>query len=92
MINYETSLLRWKENRDKCTVKDFFYKESTLEQARQGFLNNHPVMVSLCNSIKEKFGYLLETDSEYLIRMIEDTTSPCHMNLSPEHISVFHGV
>jgi hypothetical protein len=94
MINYETSLLRWKENRDKCTVKDFFYKESTLEQARQGFLNNHPVMVSLCNSIKEKFGYLLETDSEYLIRMIEDTTpGPCHMNLSPEHdFGVPHGV
>lgn len=94
MIDFETSVFRWKENRGKCSRKNFFYKNSCLEQARQRYTDQDTDMISLYNVLYDKYGCLLDTDSGYLSRMIEDTTpGPCHMNLSPEHdYGVPHGM
>ena len=94
MIDFETSILRWKENRQRCTRKDFFYKDCALEYARRLYKEQHPEIHTLTRELEEEFGYLLDTDSDYLLKMIEDTTpGPCHMNLSPEHdLGVPHGL
>lgn len=94
MIDFETSILRWKENRQRVTRKDFFHKDCALDYARRLYNEQDSDILDLCNELEEEYGYLLNTDSDYLIHMIEDTTpGPCHMNLSPEHdFGVPHGL